>query len=175
MTYLGLLRSVVKEAYLVMIRFCTPIGNMEVSRSAAGLNRVRVVEEVSLIDSDDPLLLEAKKQLELFFERKLTQFDLPLDLSTGTQFQQKVWQYLSTIPYGNTCTYGQIADFLDNPGAVRAVGAANGKNPLPIILPCHRVLASNGKLGGYYYGLKIKRFLLDLEGAPNNVGLFSRR
>lgn len=91
-------------------------------------------------------------------------FDIPLADSLGTAFQKAVWQILRSIPYGSTMSYGEIAQQLNNPGAVRAVGAANGRNPVSIIVPCHRVIASSGALTGYAGGLQNKQWLLALEG-----------
>ena len=104
----------------------------------------------------------AKEQLAAYFAGELRRFDLKLDLQ-GTEFQERVWSYLATIPYGETCSYGAIASALDSPGAARAVGAANGKNPVAIVLPCHRVIGSSGKLTGFAGGLAIKDKLLRLE------------
>ena len=101
-------------------------------------------------------------QLREYFEGTRQVFDVPLALS-GTPFQLKVWAALTDIPYGETITYGELAQRIGQPDAVRAVGAANGKNPVPIIVPCHRVIGSNGKLTGYGGGLPIKAALLDLE------------
>lgn len=103
------------------------------------------------------------KQLNLYFSGNLEGFDCPLDLSRGTSFQQKVWRQLTAIPYGDTISYRTLAETIDQPKAFRAVGNANGKNPLPLIIPCHRVIQENGSLGGYTGGLQIKRFLLDHE------------
>lgn len=109
-----------------------------------------------------PVLREAARQLKDYFAGKRKAFALPLDFD-GTDFQKKVWQALLTIPFGQTRTYAQIASQIGNPAAVRAVGAANGKNPISIVAPCHRVIGSNGKLTGFAGGLKAKSFLLDLE------------
>ncbi|MBC8285734.1 MAG: methylated-DNA--[protein]-cysteine S-methyltransferase [Nitrospinae bacterium] len=103
------------------------------------------------------------KQFALYFKGNLREFDFPLDLSLGTPFQQKVWKKLITIPYGKTRSYKWLASAIKNPQASRAVGNANGKNPLSIVIPCHRVVRENGDLGGYTGGVSIKRFLLDLE------------
>jgi O-6-methylguanine DNA methyltransferase len=111
---------------------------------------------------DSPLLREALAQLSAYFRRELTNFDVPLDLR-GTAFQLKVWTALQDIPYGGTRTYGDIARAIGMPNATRAVGGANHVNPVPIIVPCHRVLAANGKLGGFACGLDYKRLLLDVE------------
>ena len=109
-----------------------------------------------------PLLREAVKQVSAYFRRELKTFDLPLDLQ-GTEFQRKVWEALRRIPYGQTRTYTDIACEIGAPKATRAVGGANHVNPVPIIVPCHRVLAANGKLGGFACGLDYKRLLLDVE------------
>lgn len=110
-----------------------------------------------------PGLTPVATQLAAYFDRRLQTFDLPLDMR-GTPFQQEVWQALTAIPFGATCSYGQIAERIGRPKAVRAVGAANGANPVPVIVPCHRVIGSNGKLTGYAGGLALKQRLLVLEG-----------
>ena len=112
----------------------------------------------------EPLLREARSQLDAYFKGKLKTFKLPLCLQ-GTSFQEEVWQSLAQIPYGQTLTYGALAKGLGNPKAIRAVGSANGKNPISIILPCHRVIGANGKLVGYGGGLWRKEWLLRHEGA----------
>ncbi len=106
---------------------------------------------------------EVKRQLQAYFAGELTQFDLRFELQ-GTPFQKKVWQTLATIPIGQTRTYGWLAKAVGSPKASRAVGAANGANPLPVILPCHRIIGANGKLTGFGGGLPTKKFLLELEG-----------
>jgi len=113
-------------------------------------------------DSKHPVLLEAERQLQDYFAGKRKTFSLKLDF-TGTEFQKKVWAALLTIPFGETRSYAQIAEQIGNPNAVRAVGAANGKNPISIIAPCHRVIGSNGKLTGFAGGVEAKAFLLKLE------------
>jgi methylated-DNA-[protein]-cysteine S-methyltransferase len=105
-----------------------------------------------------------RAQLDEYFERKRVHFDLPIALH-GTTFQQSVWNLLQTIPYGETRSYGELADSLGNRRAIRAVGLANGRNPISIIIPCHRVVGSNGSLTGYAGGLERKRRLLELEAA----------
>jgi methylated-DNA-[protein]-cysteine S-methyltransferase len=117
-------------------------------------------------DTQHPLLRQADQQLQAYFAGKLTGFDLPLDLSNGTAFQQAVWQALLTIPSGSSQSYGELARRLDNPKAVRAVGAAVGRNPVSIIVPCHRILGAGGQLTGYAGGLWRKQALLKLEGHP---------
>lgn len=113
-------------------------------------------------DTQHPVLLEAERQLQDYFKGKREKFSLKLDF-TGTDFQKKVWAALLTIPFGETRSYAQIAEQIGNPSAVRAVGAANGKNPISIIAPCHRVIGSNGKLTGFAGGMEAKAFLLKLE------------
>ncbi|RYL22978.1 methylated-DNA--[protein]-cysteine S-methyltransferase [Acinetobacter piscicola] len=122
--------------------------------------RVRLAELIE--NTQHPILLETQKQLNEYFKGKRQQFDLPLDFE-GTEFQQKVWQALLTIPFGETRSYKDIAEQIGNVKAVRAVGAANGKNPISIIAPCHRVVGANGKLVGFAGGLENKDVLLKLE------------
>lgn len=111
---------------------------------------------------DDALFGQAIEQLRAYFAGELTEFDLPLR-PMGTAFQAAVWSALRTIPYGTTVSYGQLARRIGRPSAVRAVGAANGANPLPIVVPCHRVIGANGSLTGFGGGIETKRFLLDHE------------
>lgn len=122
--------------------------------------RVRLAQLIE--NKNHPVLLETQQQLNEYFQGHRTQFDLALDFA-GTEFQQKVWQALLTIPFGETRSYKQIAEQIGNVKAVRAVGAANGKNPISIIAPCHRVVGANGKLVGFAGGLKNKDVLLKLE------------
>ncbi|GAO79688.1 MULTISPECIES: methylated-DNA--[protein]-cysteine S-methyltransferase [unclassified Sphingopyxis] len=109
-----------------------------------------------------PVLVETERQLAEYFAGERRAFDVPLSFA-GTDFQKRVWAALLAIPFGETRSYGEIADQLGNPGASRAVGAANGRNPISIIAPCHRVVGSNGKLTGFAGGLEAKAYLLDLE------------
>ena len=115
-----------------------------------------------------PCLNNTVSQLNEYFNSKRTSFDLPLNLK-GTKFQIKVWQTLLAIPYAKTISYQDIAIKIGNPKAVRAVGAANAKNPLAIVVPCHRVIGKNGKLTGYNGGLSVKEFLLNLERNNKNA------
>jgi O-6-methylguanine DNA methyltransferase len=117
-----------------------------------------------VIDQPNDLLANLVAQLNKYFQRIPMAFDVPLDFIRGTEFQKSVWRCVYAIPYGKTRTYGQIAKALGKPGAARAVGMANGANPIPIVVPCHRVTQSDGKLGGYSGGLDIKDALLRLEG-----------
>jgi O-6-methylguanine DNA methyltransferase len=111
---------------------------------------------------DDSRLPAVKEQLTAYWEGDLTHFDLPV-MMTGTLFQQEVWAALSTIPYGQTWSYGQLATAIGRPGASRAVGLANGRNPISVVVPCHRVVGSTGSMTGYGGGLERKKWLLDLE------------
>ena len=124
-------------------------------------NRVRLGELHEANDS--PVLLEAQRQLQEYFAGTRHQFTLDLDF-TGTVFQKQVWQALLTSPFGETRSYSQIAQQIGNPKAVRAVGAANGRNPISIIAPCHRVIGASGELTGFAGGLQAKQYLLALEG-----------
>lgn len=112
---------------------------------------------------DTPLFREAHCQLDEYFAGQRQQFSLPLR-PEGTQFQCRVWEALADIPYGAVISYRELAARVDSPRGFQAVGQANGRNPLPILIPCHRVIAANGGLGGYSGGLENKRFLLELEG-----------
>jgi len=107
--------------------------------------------------------LTVLNQLDAYFDGSLRRFDLDLDLKTGTPFQQKVWQELQNIPYGRTISYGELAARIGNPNAFRAVGMANGKNPISIIVPCHRVIGKDGSLTGFGGGIDVKKQLLCLE------------
>ena len=121
--------------------------------------------------SPSPQLVTAGEQLERYFEGDLLAFDLNLE-PRGTRFQKLVWSALQEIPYGTTLSYGQLADRLGVEGGMRAVGSANGRNPIPIIIPCHRVIAADGGLGGFTGGLEIKHHLLELERQKRTPTLF---
>lgn len=118
---------------------------------------------------EDPIIAKARKQLDAYFAGKLKAFDLPL-APQGTDFQQRVWKALLKIPYGATRSYGQQALAIGSPKAVRAVGLANGRNPIAIIIPCHRVIGANGSLTGYGGGMARKQLLLDLEQGVPQLG-----
>jgi methylated-DNA-[protein]-cysteine S-methyltransferase len=156
----------------------TPLGLTGISGSANGLLKIilKLPNESYfknyLEDShrrhcvSDPSFFDnVTEQMHLYFAGLLKDFTCKLDLSTGTPFQQSVWRHLSTIPFGETQSYRALAQAIGHPQAFRAVGNANGKNPLPLVIPCHRVIRENGELGGYTGGLSIKKFLLDLESA----------
>lgn len=112
--------------------------------------------------ADDDVLVKAASQLEAYFAGELTDFDLPLELE-GSGFQRTVWAGLREIPYGETISYGELARRIGQPSASRAVGLANGRNPISIVVPCHRVIGANGSLTGYGGGIERKQFLLGLE------------
>src|SRR3546814_589482 len=126
---------------------------------------------VALARGDNAVLRETGAQLEAYFTGALQAFDLPLK-PIGTAFQREVWSTLAEIPYGETWSYGDVARRIGKPQAVRAVGAANGRNPIPIVLPCHRVIGADGSLTGFGGGLPAKQFLLTLEGARPAGDLF---
>lgn len=145
----------------------TPLGQLIIEADEHALTRVEFLAENS--DADAPgnaqsnaLVLAAKAQLEAYFAGELKTFDLPL-APKGTEFRGKVWTQLLNIPYGETACYGDIAHAMDNPKAVRAVGAANGANPIAIIIPCHRIIGKDGSLTGYAGGLDRKEWLLAFE------------
>ncbi|NLW96616.1 MAG: methylated-DNA--[protein]-cysteine S-methyltransferase [Xanthomonadaceae bacterium] len=135
-------------------------------------NRHRVRRGDDWREGDSPLLRRARQQLEEYFAGRRRVFDLPL-APRGTAFQREVWHALALIPYGATISYAELAARVGRPTAVRAVGAANGRNPLPIVLPCHRVIGADGSLTGFGGGLPAKQYLLKLEGAlPDTFDLF---
>lgn len=150
----------------------SPVGQLTLIASEKGLTAIlwendnpsRVHAKAHTKDNKNALLLETEQQLREYFDGHRNSFSIVLDLQ-GTTFQKQVWEALATIPYGETRTYKQIAEQIGNPKSVRAVGAANGKNPISIILPCHRVIGSSGHLTGFAGGLKTKADLLSLEGA----------
>jgi methylated-DNA-[protein]-cysteine S-methyltransferase len=141
----------------------TPVGPLRLVAAGDALARVEFQPNVpSSGRSDSPVLAAAAEQLAEYFAGTRREFDVPLAPS-GTPFQLEVWSMLSRIPYGRTWSYSELARRLGRPAAVRAVGAANGRNPLPIVVPCHRVIGADGRLVGFGGGLAIKRQLLDLE------------
>lgn len=156
-------------------RACSlPIGTLGLVGSEAGLRELRW--SCDGLDPDDScdVLDEAARQLAGYFAGERASFDVPLDL-VGTPFQLAAWHALADIPYGTTLTYAEQAARLGRPTAVRAVGAANGRNPVPIVLPCHRLVGSDGSLRGFGGGLELKRRLLDHEAAPQDFRPRRRR
>lgn len=156
-------REVLSYAYLD-----SPLGPLLLAADERGLRRIDFPQDKRAAKpqpdwmEDRTALQEVISQLNLYFAGKLESFDLRLS-PRGTSFQQDVWRRLCDIPYGETISYGELARRIGNPNASRAVGLANGSNPIPIIIPCHRVIGSNGKLTGYGGGLPIKEKLLALE------------
>jgi methylated-DNA-[protein]-cysteine S-methyltransferase len=153
----------------------SPIGLLTLAGHGSALTNLRMVDqtyEPSRTDwSADPgAFNDAVDQLGAYFAGELTDFDIELDLR-GTEFQQRVWKALLTIPYGDTRSYGEIAEQIGAPGAARAVGLANGHNPIAIVVPCHRVIGARGSLTGYGGGLDRKRSLLELEQKRASVNL----
>ncbi len=147
----------------------TPIGTLRLVSDGKHLTQVDFPNHHGDAGKDeqrsDPVLKACARQLREYFAGQRRVFDLPL-AAEGTDFQKSVWAALSEIPYGEMRSYGDIARVIGNPKAVRAVGGANGKNPLPIVVPCHRVIGSDGSLTGFGGGLSIKKKLLRLEGVP---------
>lgn len=148
--------------------FESPLGQMTIQANDIGLlgvwfeTQTTQPKELGKKEPNHPILVLTIKQLRDYFSQRSKTFDLPL-AAKGTVFQQQVWQALMTIPFGETWTYQQLAEAIGNPKAVRAVGLANGKNPISVIVPCHRVIGKKGKLTGYAGGLERKAELLKLE------------
>lgn len=140
----------------------TPIGHLTLVANAIALTEIYFGKPDNVPLVETPLLLEAAHQLKAYFAGELFNFRLPL-APAGTPFQQQVWQALCDIPYGTTISYKELATYIGKPSASRAVGSANNHNPLPIVIPCHRVIGNDGELVGYAGGLKLKQQLLDLE------------
>jgi len=164
------------------VRYVTapsPVGPLLLAEDDDGLRliefsnpRHRTLRGDDWREGDSDLLREARRQLERYFASECRGFDLPL-APRGTPFQRAVWTALRAIPYGQTISYRELAQRIGMPAAMRAVGAANGRNPLPIVVPCHRVIGADGSLTGFGGGLPTKRFLLQLEGAwPRDDDLF---
>lgn len=155
----------------------SPIGLLELQGTDAGLSAVHFMaaETVQLTPraAVPSCLTEAHRQLQAYFGRELRDFQLTYDVAQGTGFQRRVWQALLGVSFGRTASYLDLARQLDAPGAVRAVGAANGQNPLAIVWPCHRIIGASGQLTGYAGGLLRKRWLLDFERPATLGNLFA--
>src|SRR5690606_34729923 len=150
----------------------TPLGTVEIVGDEEGICRITIMEEDYLSPEEAPHeLVQAVEQLNQYFEGKLTVFNLKLN-PTGTPFQKNVWNALCKIPYGKTTSYHQLSKELGDVKAIRAVAGANGRNPLWIVVPCHRVIGSDGSLTGYAGGLWRKKWLLDHENPPVQQSLF---
>lgn len=142
--------------------FASPLGPLRLTEEKGALTHLEFAPDAALLPPETALLKKAQRQLQDYFAGCRTAFDLPL-APAGTPFQRSVWQALTAIPYGQTWSYAQLAQAIGKPRACRAVGSANGRNPLPILIPCHRVIAADGSLGGYSCGLARKEILLALE------------
>jgi methylated-DNA-[protein]-cysteine S-methyltransferase len=151
----------------------SPVGNLRINESDDHITEVAFTEEELLLPANlSPAIEATKKQLEAYFIGELEQFDLPL-APLGTDFQRKVWRELEHIPYGQTTSYLDMAKKLGDEKVIRAAATANGKNPIAIIIPCHRVIGSNGDLIGYAGGLERKQWLLKHEGAIKQLDIFA--
>lgn len=139
----------------------TPIGSLSISETEGKISEISF--QSASQNHETPLIKEAHRQISQYFAGQRQEFDLPL-LIKGTPFQEKVWHELQKIPFGQTISYQELAIRAGNPKACRAVGGANNKNNIAIVIPCHRVIGKSGKLTGYAGGLKTKEFLLTLEG-----------
>ena len=152
----------------------TPIGELLLVSDGAALVALRFDDarrgEPTPGGAEDPLIGRASGQLREYFAGERSSFDLPLR-PAGTPFEQRVWDELRRIPYGETTSYGEIAARIGEPAAARAVGRANGRNPIPVIVPCHRVIGADGSLTGFGGGLACKRALLDLERGALSLGV----
>ena len=139
-------------------------GKLFIAEEDGFVTAVSKTADNSCVLCETKLILEAKRQLEEYFDKKRTQFTLPLK-PEGTDFQKKIWAELEKVPYGQTISYGELAKRAGNPRGARAAGSACNKNPVCIIIPCHRIVAANGKLTGYAYGLEMKQSLLGMESS----------
>lgn len=154
-----------KESFLYQAYLQTPPGLLRLRSDEDYIRELYFVSDETFTqekDSVSPLIKEALTQLKAYFKSELNNFDLPLS-PEGSEFQKTVWEKLQSIPYGHTTSYGKIASQMGDENYTRAVGSANGKNPIAIIIPCHRVIGSNGSLTGYAGGLHRKKWLLDFE------------
>jgi methylated-DNA-[protein]-cysteine S-methyltransferase len=142
--------------------FMSPFGPILLRARDGALTELRFGESGIPREPSDPVLTDARAQLEAYFAGERSEFDLPL-APAGTPFDRRVWDAVAAIPHGTTATYGELAAQLGAPGAARAVGAANGRNPIAIVIPCHRVVGARGALTGYAYGVERKAALLALE------------
>lgn len=151
--------------------FKCPLGVVKIVGDANGISEISILDEGEVSDSIPNDLEQAVIQLQEYFEGKRTHFDLKLN-PKGTDFQQSVWQELLNIPYGETLSYMELSKKIGDVKAIRAVATANGKNPLWIVIPCHRVIGTDGSLTGYAGGLWRKKWLLELENPTNQQSLF---
>jgi methylated-DNA-[protein]-cysteine S-methyltransferase len=146
----------------------SPLGNILINTQEEMISELRFTEEPITTEDLGAVVLKAQEQLGEYFAGSRKVFDLPLAM-TGTAFRQSVWSAVNTIPFGHTTSYLKLSQTLGNPAAIRAVGAAIGANPILIIIPCHRIIGTNGQLTGYAGGLDRKEKLLELEGRPRQA------
>ena len=150
----------------------TPVGTLQIKGSALGLQSIHFLDiEIATSEEIPEALLSAVTQLKEYFNKTRTQFQLKLN-PEGTVFQKKVWRQLETIPFGKTTSYQRLANKLGDPKVIRAAASANGKNPIAIVIPCHRVIGSDGSLTGYAGGLYRKKWLLEHESPVKQGKLF---
>lgn len=149
---------------ICVAHYASPVGSLRLTAKGEYLTGVDTQEGIPETVREDlpPVLRDTMDQLDQYFRGELREFHLPLSFH-GTPFQEKVWQTLTTIPFGETRSYGEIARQVGSPGGSRAVGGANHKNPLMIVIPCHRVIGADGSLTGFGGGLPVKKYLLELE------------
>jgi methylated-DNA-[protein]-cysteine S-methyltransferase len=149
----------------------SPLGTLKINSTECGISSLQFVDKEEGENRMNAILQNCVKQLDEYFEKKRTEFSIPFD-TIGTVFQKKVWKELVHIPFGKTISYLQLAIKLGDANTIRAVGGANGKNPVPIIVPCHRVIGSDGTLVGYSGGMDKKKWLLEFEGVLIQKELF---
>lgn len=167
----GSFNSTIQNSDVFHDIFDSPLGPIKISANETSLKKVEFLFKESPSNKAPKnyhLLEEARKQILAYLNGKLKTFDLPYDFSEGTDFQREVWEVLAQIPFGELLSYGQVAAKVGRPKAARAIGGAANKNPLPLIIPCHRVLGSTGLLVGFAPGLVLKKDLLALEGHQVN-------
>ena len=142
----------------------SPIGYWRINADDNCIKSIEMLTESPASDLPNPITIEGARQLKEYFDGTRTDFNLTLDTASYSEFYQSVWHALENIPYGKTTHYSALAQAIGNPDAVRAVGLANGRNPFPIVIPCHRVIGKDQSLTGYAFGLSVKKWLLELEG-----------
>lgn len=148
--------------------FLSPIGTIEIAAESGEITRITFLDTDSTLKNSNPVLTECENQLKAYFAGELTEFNLPLN-PAGTDFQKTVWRELQNIPFGTTISYMDMAKRLGDQKVIRAAGTANGKNPIAVIIPCHRVIGSDGSLTGYAGGLKRKQWLLEHESLQTTL------
>ena len=151
----------------------SPIGNWRINGNMEMITSIEFIGTSAVEEHANDVTSQAAEQLKEYFEGERQQFDLPLNIEAYSSFYQSVWRALEKIAYGKTTNYSALARLIGNPDAVRAVGLANGKNPFPIVIPCHRVIGKDQSLTGYAFGLPVKKWLLEHEGVfAHQMALF---